>query len=219
MKNQISMTEKVTTDLRDEITNGAYRSDILLTEYAVSQKYNVSKTPAREALGQLCAEGLLEKIPRKGYLIRRFSMADMRNLLQFRYILETCGIELAIRLATDGDIAELRALCESQNRLSKEECSNQYVALNAQFHVALISLGKNPYLTAALANTMDQLKLALSIDQAVNPLVVKLEDHLDIIKALEERDVKKAKSLVGRFVDNVHDRIPANQTKWEKMWL
>lgn len=63
MPRRISMTEKVTNAVRLEITSGVYQSDTLITEIVVSEKYGVSKTPAREALNQLCAEGLLEDPP------------------------------------------------------------------------------------------------------------------------------------------------------------
>lgn len=217
MAKRISMTERVTAALHRDITNGVYHSDSLLTENEVSQKFCVSKTPAREALSQLCAEGLLEKIPHKGYLLKRYSLRDVESLLQFRYVLETSGVELVIQLASDEDIAQLRRLCEEHAQLSEEEKVAQYITLNSQFHISLISMARNPFMTAALANTMDQLKLALAIDQAANPQEVQLKDHWEIVEAVEKRDVESAKALVGQFVSSIHGRIPSNQSKWE--WL
>ena len=173
MPRRISMTEKVTNAVRLEITSGVYQSDTLITEIVVSEKYGVSKTPAREALNQLCAEGLLEKIPHKGYLLKRYSAVDLENLIQFRYILEINAVEIAIQVASNQDIARLRKMCDQYDELSEEEAINQYIALNRQFHIALSSLAKNPFITAALANTLDQLKLALSVDVAENPGAVK----------------------------------------------
>jgi len=215
MAKRISMTERVTAALRRDITNGVYHSESLLTESEVSQKFNVSKTPAREALSQLCSEGLLEKLPHKGYLLKRYSIRDVECLLQFRYVLETSGVEAVIQSASNEDIAQLRRLCEEHTQLSEEEEIKQYITLNNQFHIALISIARNPFMTAALANTLDQLKLALTIDQAANPHSVKLMDHWAILDAIEKRDVEKAKSLVGQFVNSIHGRIPMNQSKWE----
>lgn len=212
MPRRISMTEKVTNAERLEITSGAYQSDTLITEIVVSEKYGVSKTPAREALNQLCAEGLLEKIPHKGYLLKRYSAVDLENLIQFRYILELNAVEIAIQVASDQDIARLRRMCDQYDALSEEEMISQYVALNRQFHIALSSLARNPFITAALANTLDQLKLALSVDVAENPGAVKLADHKDLVEAIAQRDVEQARALVGRFVDNVHSRVPE---RWE----
>lgn len=208
MPRRISMTEKVTNAVRLEITSGVYQSDTLITEIVVSEKYGVSKTPAREALNQLCAEGLLEKIPHKGYLLKRYSAVDLENLIQFRYILEINAVEIAIQVASNQDIARLRKMCDQYDELSEEEAINQYIALNRQFHIALSSLAKNPFITAALANTLDQLKLALSVDVAENPGAVKLVDHKEIVEAIAQRNVEQARALVGRFVDNVHSRLP-----------
>ena len=208
MPRRISMTEKVTNAVRLEITSGVYQSDTLITEIVVSEKYGVSKTTAREALNQLCAEGLLEKIPHKGYLLKRYSAVDLENLIQFRYILEINAVEIAIQVASNQDIARLRKMCDQYDELSEEEAINQYIALNRQFHIALSSLAKNPFITAALANTLDQLKLALSVDVAENPGAVKLVDHKEIVEAIAQRNVEQARALVGRFVDNVHSRLP-----------
>ena len=219
MAKKISITERITESLRLEITNGAYRSDSLLTEVEISQAYGVSKTPAREALSQLCAEGLLEKIPHKGYLLKRYTAADLENLLQFRHILETSGVELAIKMASDQGIAQLRNMCDQYDALSEEEAVKQYIVLNREFHIALISLAKNPFMTSVLANILDQLRLALSVDLAEHPKAVKLTDHREIVDALEQRDVERAKALVGKFTDNVYRRLPDNYSKLEHLWF
>ena len=88
-----SMMHTVLEALRNDINNCKYESGQFITESEISQKFNVSKTPAREALNYLCQEGILEKIPRKGYLVKRLSLAELRNLFQFRNILERASVE------------------------------------------------------------------------------------------------------------------------------
>ena len=119
--------------LREDIINGIYYSDSILTELEISKKFGGSKTPAREALGALCAEGLLERLPNKGYLIKRYSLQELDALLEFRSILENAIIELAIKRATDQEIQKLEAFCDDIDALDDEELSNQCVLLNREF--------------------------------------------------------------------------------------
>jgi len=104
MKKKVSMTEAITDKLRMEIIDGAYYSNALITEQEISQKFGSSKTPAREALGILCSEGLLEKLPNKGYLVKRYSMVELEHLLQFRSVLEKAIVDFAIQRASEKEI-------------------------------------------------------------------------------------------------------------------
>ena len=101
MGKRISMTEKVLQELRNEIVNWNYDENDMITEAEISKKYGVSKTPSREALNCLCMEGLLEKIPNKGYLVKGISVTELQSLFQFREILEKASAEMAIHYATD----------------------------------------------------------------------------------------------------------------------
>ena len=98
--NDVSMTNKILDLLREDINNCVYASGQFITEAEISEKFHVSKTPAREALIFLCQEGLLERIPRKGYLVKQLSVAELQSLFQFRSILERAAVELAIRFAS-----------------------------------------------------------------------------------------------------------------------
>ncbi len=80
---KVSMTSTVLEQLRQEINNCLYVPGQFLTETEISQKFGVSKTPAREALNILCQEGLLVKIPRKGYILKQLSFSELQQLCQF----------------------------------------------------------------------------------------------------------------------------------------
>ena len=77
-KKNFSTTEAILQQLRNDINNLHY-NDQFITEAEVSSRFQVSRTPAREALNILCQEGILEKIPRKGYLIRKLSLQSFRS--------------------------------------------------------------------------------------------------------------------------------------------
>ena len=72
----LSATETILEQLRNDINNFVY-DEHFITEAEVSAHFQVSRTPAREALNTLCQEGILDKIPRKGYLIRKLSFSEL----------------------------------------------------------------------------------------------------------------------------------------------
>lgn len=214
MKAKNSMAEQITTALRQDVIVGRYADDAVLTELEISQKYASSKTPAREALNQLCAEGLLEKIPHKGYFVRKFSVSDVESLLQFRYVLETQGVEISKQTMTKSDLKALRKFCDECAALSDEEVRENYVSLNRQFHVMLISCTKNRYMTDALENLMNQLKVALAEDSVLwEP---QLSAHEAVIDALESGDFEQAKLLVGNSSSVVIRRLGQKAAPWRR---
>lgn len=214
MKTKYSIAEQITAELRQDVIAGVYADDTILTESEISKKYESSKTPAREALNQLCVEGLLEKIPHKGYFIRKFSVSDVESLLQFRYILETQGLEISKQTMTEHDLKALRSFCKMCANLSGEESRGEYMRLNREFHTMLISCTKNRYMTDALENVMNQLKVALAEDSFLwEP---NLSAHNDIIDALEKGDFDLAKRLVGNSSSMVMERLGQKSSLWRR---
>lgn len=197
MKKRQTITDKITKELREDIINGIYYSDCILTELEVSQKFGGSKTPAREALSTLCSEGLLERLPNKGYLIKRYSLQELEALLEFRSILETAIIDLAIKRASAQDIDRLQTFCDEVDALDEESLANQCVLLNREFHIRLASLSKNPFLVSTMANIMDKLRVALAFDTNTERLMA---GHHEILEAVRSRDYETGMRWTGRFL-------------------
>lgn len=204
MKKRMTITDKITKELREDIINGIYYSDSILTELEISKKFGGSKTPAREALGALCAEGLLERLPNKGYLIKRYSLQELDALLEFRSILENAIIELAIKRATDQEIQKLEAFCDDIDVLDDEELANQCVLLNREFHIRLAMLSKNPFLVSTMANIMDKVRVAMAFDTNTERLMA---GHREILEAIRSRDYHEGMRWANRFLRYLPNRL------------
>ena len=202
-----SITEQILTQLRSDIVNCYYDAHALITEGEVSERFQVSKTPARETLNYLCQEGLVEKLPYRGYLVKGFSMRDLENLFQFRCILETAAVELAIGQATDAEIEEVRRLAQKRVPPGESEPYLQYNQLNYDFHMALAKLSRNPILTATLNNVLNQLRRALTLDWKCADVNALLQGHCTLIDAVERRDRELCRKLVERECTCAETRI------------
>lgn len=214
MGKNLSMTERVLRDLKHEIVNCTYSGDELITEACVSQKYGVSKTPAREALGHLCIEGFLEKLPHKGYLIKRISFVELQNLFQFRFILEAAAAELAVRYATTEDILRLESICRQADGMSDEMASRQYNEINHSFHLALAQTTRNPYIVSSLTNTLEQLRRTLTMDFRTSDAKALIAAHLEVVHAIQARDEERARNITRQHISAAQNRIYARQSYW-----
>ena len=197
MAKRQSMTEKVLEALREDIINWVYEENDMITEAEISEKFGVSKTPSREALNYLCMEGFLDKIPNKGYLVRGLSVAELQSLLQFRGLLAMASAELA----------HLEAEVHKQIAAMKEGTYRQYSDMNMQFHMSVVYLSRNPYLISTLEGTLNKLRRVLVRDWKSADAVGAMEAHLELVEALKERDVEKARAFVDKELSGVEYRL------------
>lgn len=203
----ISMTNAVLEALRNDINNCIYESGQFVTEAEISQKFNVSKTPAREALNYLCQEGLLDKIPRKGYIVKSLSLAEVQNLFQFRNILEQASVELAVRYASEQELQTLSELARAKLDPAAEDIARQYHDLNNNFHISVAKLSRNPYLINALQNVLNLLRRDLFTDMRRNSLEKALEAHVLVAQAMIDRDLERALRITTDQIDVVERRL------------
>ena len=203
----ISMTNAVLEALRNDINNCIYESGQFVTEAEISQKFNVSKTPAREALNYLCQEGLLDKIPRKGYIVKSLSLAEVQNLFQFRNILERASVELAVRYASEQELQTLSELARAKLDPAAEDFARQYHDLKNNFHMSVAKLSRNPYLINALQNVLNLLRRDLFTDMRRNSLEKALEAHVLVAQAMIDRDLERALRITTDQIDVVERRL------------
>ena len=133
--------------LLDEIQSGALQPGAVLAEVEQSLRLGVSRTPLREALGRLAADGLVVQASARVTVVSDIDAGDIRELFEVRRALE----ETAARLAADrGDRGVFAALAEEFAETDATARPDAYYALIARFDAALDAAVSNDYLTAAL---------------------------------------------------------------------
>ena len=196
-----SITSTVLRALRKEICASAYADGQFITEAEVSQKHRVSKTPAREALTILCEEKLLCKIPRKGYMVKKLSLEELRKLYQFRNILERATVEHAVRYADEEDLRHLDVLASAQVDTSHPEWIQEYHRVNSAFHIGLAALTRNNYLIDALRGVLNILQRDLIEDMKYIGVEKTLGEHRRIVEAVRRRDLTEALSITSQQIN------------------
>jgi DNA-binding GntR family transcriptional regulator len=139
-------TGRVRDQLQHAILEGALKPGERLRAEALAQRYGTSRTPVREALLQLEAQGLVEVEPNRGAVVRAFDRADLLDLYEVRALLEPAAAARAARSIGPEDIARLAQLCDESEGASVE----QLIAGNEEFHRIIGEAAGSPRLAVAM---------------------------------------------------------------------
>ena len=188
-----SLHDEVAATLREQIFDGSLAPGSFVDEIALCERLSISRTPLREALKVLTAEGLLRHEPRRGCFVNEVTERDLDEIFPVIALLEgRCAYEAA-RNASDAELHELDALHERLVRHAKARRINDYYATNHIIHEAIIKLADNKWLAQVIGDLRKILKLArLQQLHAPGRLEQSLSEHLAVFAALKARDSEGA---------------------------
>ncbi|MET3461159.1 GntR family transcriptional regulator [Variovorax atrisoli] len=188
-----SLHDEVAATLREQIFDGSLAPGSFVDEIALCERLSISRTPLREALKVLTAEGLLRHEPRRGCFVNEVTERDLDEIFPVIALLEgRCAYEAA-RNASDAELRELDALHERLVRHARAKRINDYYATNHIIHEAIIKLADNRWLAQVIGDLRKILKLArLQQLHAPGRLEQSLSEHLAVFAALKARDSEGA---------------------------
>ena len=190
--------------LRAGIIEGVHPPGARVTEQEIAASAGVSRTPVREALRRLEAEGLLRFVPHQGAFVTSWSGQDAEDIFELRAMLEGYGARLAAGKASNEDALQLRRLAEAQCREASERSPGyleRIADLNSQFHRRLLQAAASAPLQATLA-TISSAPLVLQTfrDYDDDDLNRSAHHHLEIVEAIEAGDADWAESVMHSHV-------------------
>ena len=221
MLNNLSDMVEVKNELQNSsilIRDGVYqhiRADILscvllpgarIFENDLAKRYDVSKSPVRDALLRLQEQGLIEVLPRKGYLIRPISKSDAYDLYEMRLLLEKSSLRRACNEASDEDLASL-----DQFRAVDNGDLVHWVMYNRNFHRRITQLSGNSRMARITAEVIDQFDRLTFVGVSSAPSETTSEksvaEHVEIIDALQARDRSKVTKLITKHITKSQKRL------------
>ncbi|MBX3587920.1 MAG: GntR family transcriptional regulator [Ramlibacter sp.] len=190
---QNSLHDEVAATLRDRIFAGELLPGAFIDEVTLAEEMAISRTPLREALKVLTAEGLLRHEPRRGCFVNEVTEQDLDEIFPVIALLEgRCAFEAA-RNASDADLAALETLHERLQRHARAKRINDYYEANFAIHEAIITLANNRWLAQVIGDLRKIVKLArLQQLHAPGRLEQSLSEHMAVFAALKARDAEGA---------------------------
>ena len=194
--------------MREQIFAGQLAPGTFLDEVALCARLDISRTPLREALKVLTAEGLLRHEPRRGCFVSVVTEQDLDEIFPVIALLEgRCAYEAA-RNATDADLAALTELHERLNSHARTGRINDYYATNCAIHEAIILLANNRWLAQTIADLRKIMKLArLQQLHAPGRLAQSLSEHMTVFAALKSRDSEGADAAMRTHLTRQRDAL------------
>jgi DNA-binding GntR family transcriptional regulator len=151
----ISLADEAYEKIRRAIQIGAVGSQRVLREAELARDLQMSRTPVREALLRLRAEGLLSAVRKGGYVLVEIDERALKNAYAVRGALEALAARLAAESLTRTHAATLEDLFEAMEAAMASQDAGALEVLNGQFHDAIAAASGNDYLQATLANVRD----------------------------------------------------------------
>jgi DNA-binding GntR family transcriptional regulator len=146
-----SLHEQVAQQLRDLIFSGALQPSAFVDESRLCEQLSISRTPLREALKVLTAEGLIRHEPRRGCFVNEVTEQDLDDIFPVIALLEgRCAYEAALQ-ASDADILALVGLHQQLEDSAAQGRIPDYYAANLAIHEAIIAIAGNKWLAQVLS--------------------------------------------------------------------
>jgi DNA-binding GntR family transcriptional regulator len=203
-----SLAEQAYLHLRQEILVCTLAPGQVVTERELAGRYQMSKTPIREALTQVCHDGLVQRLPGRGYIVAPITVKDLRDLFGMRLILETAAAEQAAREPSAALVAELKNLSTISYHPEDPQSHVQFLNGNRIFHLTLAHAAGNRRLTLALEGLLLELDRAFYLGLRLRDSSGEMKrEHEEVVAALEAGDVEGLKECIEQQILTSQDRI------------
>ncbi|WP_225032600.1 GntR family transcriptional regulator [Paraburkholderia sp. XV] len=170
-----------------------------VNELELAERFNVSRTPLREALNRLVAENLLSFVPNRGFYVRQLDRQDVFDLYELRRSIEAAAIVLAADRADDKDIKALRKFWKDVLKIKGKVPADELVAKDEEFHVRLVALSGNNEMVRSLYSINARIHFVRWVDLQERGHDA-FAEHLDILDAIEARDSARCRELVETHI-------------------
>lgn len=205
---RLALHDQVAARLRTMLVEGQIAPGAKLNERELCERLRVSRTPLREAIKLLAAEGLVDLLPNRGAVAVKLTEADVLDTFEVLAMLEGMSGELAAKRITEEALAEVRALHYEMLACFARRDLSGYYRLNARIHTAINEAAGNPVLSATYRSInarVQSLRFRTNQDDAKWKHAV--EEHEQMIAALAARDAAAMRKVLVSHLMRKRDTV------------
>ena len=203
---------KIYNALRHDILTMSLAPGALLDEVKIAARFEVSRSPVREALIRLSSEGLVKTLPNKSTLVAPLNVEEFPIYLDALDLMQRATARLAALRHSAEDLARIKQEQAAFERALQQRDALAMIETNRNFHIAISEAGYNRYFTLLYTRLLDEGRRMLrlyfrSLDDRLPPELA--SQHQDIIDAIEQRDAALAERLAHEHAVQVGERFLA----------
>ena len=194
-----ALYEQVAERLRARIMAHTMAPGSWIDEQTLAAEYGISRTPLREAIKVLAAEGLVTMKLRRGAYVTEVSERDLAEVFHLLSLLECDAVGVVARQATDAQLADLVALHERLE--ASVDDADAFFAANERFHTELLDIAGNRWRNQMVADLRQVMKLSRHHSLLKEGrLEASLQEHRDLLAAIRSRNAKRAEELMHQHM-------------------
>lgn len=203
-----SLAEQAYAQLRQEILTCTLLPGQVVSERELARRYEMSKTPVREAFTQACHNGLMQRLPGRGYMVAPVTIRDIQDLFDLRLILEVTAAERAARNLSLVNFALLKELSIISYNLDDPQSQTLFLKTNRDFHVVLAKAAGNRRLEGMLDELLNDMERLFYLGLRLRDSGEEMKhEHQEVVAALESGDLERVREAITRQILTSRDRI------------
>ena len=209
IKQSETLADQAYQMIKQAITNGKLKENEQLPEEKLATNLGISRTPLRDALSRLAAEGLIIQQKGRPAIVASFTKKDSLDYMELRSLLETYNIEKIISDIDSAFITLLKTNAAKQLDAIKQDNYNEFIELDRAFHLLLASRNNNNELKNIIHRMNTGINRAFLILSNTVPTSANeaYHEHMDIIESIEKKDVILARNKMIVHMNNVEKRF------------
>ena len=203
-----TLSQRVYAQLKQNILNCDLKPGQLVNESELIKKYEVSKTPVREALKRLSQERYIQSVPGTCYFVAPITLREIVEICELRTILEEAAVVRAATTITDTQLRELEEKVGAEFVAETRDELVRWYRINNDFHLALAKLSGNARIEQVLRECLEALTRYLLLDRKLpwhNETWIL--QHQRIVEALKTRDTELARRAIRMHMDDAKAAI------------
>lgn len=206
---QKSVTELIADRIREAIILGEFPLGTKLSEQKLADRYQVSRSPVREALVLLQIEGLVKVFPKRGSFVFSPDERMTRDLCEHRNVMETACLALAISRNHEGLMDGLRAGMDQMQSAIRSSDTKQYSRGDLRFHRAIIASSNNHSMIKAYETTIGPLMALRTHLFTISGIHLdrSMEEHAEMLEACDLKDVSLAQSICTKHINHLSEHV------------
>ncbi|MDZ4791203.1 MAG: GntR family transcriptional regulator [Hyphomicrobiales bacterium] len=200
--------DRLLSELREMIQRGELKAGEKIPERELCERFQVSRTPLREALKVLAFEGFVKLKPNRGAVIAELTLTELAETFPIIAVVEELAGELACKNMPDSEIAMVRKLHDEMAMHFEKREIKPYFDLNQRIHEAIQAGARNDTLYSIYRNIEARVRCArLFVNVSENRWAEAMAEHEIIITALEARDAAALSQILKKHVAGKFNRL------------